>query len=228
MERTADERAAMWRNAVGAMAKLHQVSPAKFAFLDRPAQGANGLEQELSHWLTSARWCGGNRYPIVERAGRWLVDNLPKAPPPGLSWGDSRLPNVIFQGVEVAALLDWDMVSLAGAECDLAWWTLMDQSWTCERGVPRLPGLGNARQTVDLWQELAGRQALNLDWHLVLNAYRSRLVMVRLPAMLRAEGRITAEQQSALSDHGEMEWLGDLLDHPAAGPQESAWAGWEN
>ncbi|MDB5447849.1 MAG: hypothetical protein JWQ97_3166, partial [Phenylobacterium sp.] len=36
-----------------------------------------------------------------------------------------------------AAVLDWDMVSLAGAECDLAWWTLMDQNYTAGRGIPR-------------------------------------------------------------------------------------------
>jgi aminoglycoside phosphotransferase (APT) family kinase protein len=227
-ELSTGERERFWRNTVEVMAKLHRLDPAKFAFLDRPQLGRNGIEQELKHWLNYAEWCGGDRYPIVRKAGAWLVDNLPSNPPPGLSWGDSRPPNIIYQGVECAAVLDWDMVSLAGAECDLAWWTLMDQAYTCGRGVARMPGLGTPRQTVELWQELVGRKAQNMDWHLVLNAYRSRLVMVRLPTMLRAAGLITAEQQSELSDNGEMEWLGPLLDSPAAGPDDSAWPGWDD
>jgi aminoglycoside phosphotransferase (APT) family kinase protein len=104
----------------------------------------------------------------------------------------------------------------------------MDHSRTTGRGVKRLAGLGTPGETVALWQELAGRPAENLDWHLVLNALRSRLVMVRLPAMLQASGQITPEQAAQLSEHGEMEWLRGLLDVPAAGPLESRWPGWND
>ena len=222
------ERQDLWRNTVEAMANLHRLPTSKFTFLERPHLGRTGLEQELRYWLDYAKWCGGDRYPVVRRASEWLVENLPENPPPGLSWGDSRPPNIIYDGVRCAALLDWDMVSLAGAECDLGWWTWMDQSYTGLRGIRRPTGLGTPRQTIALWQELVGRQAENLDWHLVLNALRARVVMVRLPAMLLASGRISADQAAALSDTGEMEWLGTLLDHPAAGPLESAWDGWDN
>jgi aminoglycoside phosphotransferase (APT) family kinase protein len=223
------ERGEMWRNTVGVMAKLHRLDPAKFAILERPHLGRNGQEQELNHWINYAKWCGGDRYPNVNRAAQWLIDNLPENPPPGLSWGDSRPPNIIYQGVRCAAVLDWDMVSLAGAECDLAWWTYMDNSHTVGRGVPRPAGLGTPRQTVALWQELAGRRAENLDWHLVLNALRIQLVMVRLPALLQAAGQITAEQAAQLTgEEGRTEWLGPLLDAPHAGRFESAWPGWDD
>jgi len=104
----------------------------------------------------------------------------------------------------------------------------MDWSRTRGRGIKRLGGLGTPRETVALWQELVGRPAENLDWHLVLNALRSRLVMVRLPTMLKAAGQITAEQAAELSEHGEMEWLQGLLEAPAAGPLESRWPGWDD
>jgi len=221
-----DERRQLWRNTVELMTKVHKLDPAKVAFLDRPHLGRNGLEQEMNHWLKYAQWCGGDARPIVRKASEWLVANMPKDPPPGFSWGDSRPPNVIYQGVEPAALLDWDMVSLAGPECDLAWWTVMDRAHSVDRAVPRLEGLGNPRQTIALWEELMGRRAENLDWHLVLNALRIRLVMVRLPEMLRAQGQIDAAQQAQL-DSGEMEWLDGLLDLPMADRFESAWAGWD-
>jgi aminoglycoside phosphotransferase (APT) family kinase protein len=227
-ELTTDERRDLWRNTVEVMAKLHRLDLAKLGFLDRPHLGATGLEQELKHWQNYARWCGGDRYPIVRKATDWLIENLPRNAPPGFSWGDSRPPNIIYQGVRCAAVLDWDMVSLAGAECDLAWWTYMDHSHTRGVGVPRLPGLGTPRQTIDLWQQFVGRRAENLDWHLVFNALRIKLVMVRLPAMLVATGQINRQQATQLSERDEMEWISPLLDAPAAGPFDSRWPGWDD
>jgi aminoglycoside phosphotransferase (APT) family kinase protein len=226
-ELTDDERREMWRDTVAVMARLHKLDPKKFSFLERPELGANGLEQELKHWLNYAEWCGGTRFPIVRKASEWLIRNLPKDPPPGLSWGDSRPPNIIYQGVKCAAVLDWDMVSLAGPECDLAWWTLMDNSYTYERGIGRPKGLGTPGETVALWQELMGRPTEHIDWHLVLNALRSRLVMVRLPVLLTGAGLLTREQGLQLSENGEMEWLRGLLDEPYKGRFGSAWTGWE-
>jgi aminoglycoside phosphotransferase (APT) family kinase protein len=221
------ERRNLWRDTVGVMAKLHRLDAAKFSFLDRPHLGRTGLEQELRHWLNYADWCDGYRYPIVRKAADWLIRYLPEDAPPGLSWGDSRPPNIIYQGDRVAAVLDWDMVSLAGAECDLGWWIYMDNSHTIEKGIERLPGLGNPRQTVDLWQELVGRRPEYIDWHLVFNALRIRLVLVRLPMLLQATGQITADQGRQMADTGEMEWLDGLLDRPLAERFESAWTGWD-
>jgi len=226
LELTADERAQLWRNTVELMSKVHKLDLAKVAFLERPHLGRTGLEQEMNHWIEYAKWCGGDSRPIVRQACQWLIDNMPKDPPAGFSWGDSRPPNVIYQGVTPAALLDWDMVSLAGPECDLAWWTVMDLKKGSRHESPRPAGLGTPRQTIALWEEFMGRKAQNLDWHLVLNALRSRLVMVRLPTMLQAQGLITAEQAAVL-DSGEMEWLEGLLDRPMADTFGSAWAGWD-
>jgi aminoglycoside phosphotransferase (APT) family kinase protein len=226
LELTPDERARLWRNTVELMSKVHKLDLAKVSFLERPRLGRNGLEQEMNHWIEYARWCGGDSRPIVRKACQWLVDNMPKDPPAGFSWGDSRPPNVIYQGAEPAALLDWDMVSLCGPECDLAWWTVMDQATGSRHGTSRPSGLGTPRQTVALWEEFMGRKAQNLDWHLVLNALRSRLVMVRLPTMLLKQGLITADQAAQL-DSGEMEWLDGLLDRPLADPFVSTWSGWD-
>ena len=223
---TPDERRQMWRNTVELMAKVHRVDLGKVDFLQRPHLGRTGLEQEMNHWIQYAAWCGGDKLPIVRKACDWLRANMPTDAPPGFSWGDSRPPNVIYQGITPVALLDWDMVSLAGAECDLAWWAVMDRSNGVDRGVPRPSGLGTPGETVALWEELAGRKAQNLDWHLVLNALRIRLVMVRLPAMLIGQGLINEEQRASL-DSGEMEWLDGLMDRPMAGSFGTTWTGWD-
>jgi aminoglycoside phosphotransferase (APT) family kinase protein len=218
----------VWRGFVEVMAKLHRVDLAKFSFLDRPHLGRTGIEQELNHWLAYAKWCGADQVPVVRKAANWLIQNLPRDAPPGFSWGDSRPPNIIYQGTRLAAVLDWDMVSLAGAECDLAWWAYMDHAYTVGRDQTRPPGFGSRRDALMLWQELVGRPAENIDWHLALNALRIKLVMVRLPAMLLSTGQLTPEQAAQLSGHDNMEWLGGLLDAPATGPLGSRWPGWDD
>ena len=225
-ELSTDERRELWRGTVETMARLHRLDLGKLRFLDRPHLGATGLEQELRHWLNYAVWCGGDQLPIVRKASDWLIANLPKDAPPGFSWGDSRPPNIIYQGARPAAVLDWDMVSLAGAECDLAWWTFMDHSHTAGVGVARPLGLGTPRETVALWETFAGRKAVNLDWHLAFNALRIKLVMVRLPAMLVASGQITPDQARQLTEKDDMQWLGGVLDAPAD-PYESRWPSWD-
>lgn len=165
---------------------------------------------------------------MVKRASEWLVTNLPQGAPPGFSWGDARPQNIIYQGTSVAAVLDWDMVSLAGPECDLAWWTYTDHAVTTARGLPRPAGFGSRRDAINLWQELIGRPAEYLDWHLVLNALRITLVMVRLPAMLLATGQLTPDQARQLNESGNMDWLDGLLDGPPPPRFGSRWSGWDD
>ena len=218
----------LWRGAIEVMAELHGLDPAEFSFLARPNLGRTGLEQELNHWLAYAKWCGGDELPMVKRASEWLVTNLPQGAPPGFSWGDARPQNIIYQGTSVAAVLDWDMVSLAGPECDLAWWTYTDHAVTTARGLPRPAGFGSRRDAINLWQELIGRPAEYLDWHLVLNALRITLVMVRLPAMLLATGQLTPDQARQLNESGNMDWLDGLLDGPPPPRFGSRWSGWDD
>jgi aminoglycoside phosphotransferase (APT) family kinase protein len=228
LDLTPQEQGEVWRGFVEVMAKLHQLSAADFPFLERPHLGRTGIEQELNHWLAYAKWCGGDANPLVQRASAWLVEHLPQDAPPGFSWGDARLPNIIYDGTRVAAVLDWDMVSLAGAEADLAWWAHMDHSATKMKGMQRPAGMGSRRKVIELWQELMGRPAMNLDWHLVFSALRIKLVWTRLPRMLLATGQVTPEQAKHMSEHDNMEWLHGLLDGPPGRGAETRWLGWDD
>jgi aminoglycoside phosphotransferase (APT) family kinase protein len=49
----------------------------------------------------------------------------------------------MFDDREVAGVLDWNMVSLAGPESDLAWWAIMHLLQTASVGVAHLEGFGS-------------------------------------------------------------------------------------
>lgn len=224
-ERPTVEQEEIWRDSVATMARLHALNPQDFDFLARPGLGRSGLEQEMRHWLGYADWCNADRHPLLAHTRSWLVDHFPSDPPTGLSWGDARLQNVMIRGTRCVALLDWDMVSLAGPEADLAWWALADHKYTYSRGTERLPGIGSPAQTIALWEEITGRTARDMEWHLVFASFRQALISVRLPALTaRLRGEATAAPAPIPASPG-LQWLSCLLDWPLAEPLTTPFVG---
>jgi aminoglycoside phosphotransferase (APT) family kinase protein len=226
-ELTQEQRHQMWTDAVAVMARLHQVDPSRFEFLQRPALGASGLEQDLRAWLDYMPWAmAGRSNTVIETAAQWLLDNLPERRPTELAWGDSRVGNMMFRDHRVVAVFDWDMVSLAGAESDLAWWTIMDYLNTVAMGVPRLSGIGSPAETIRLWQELTGREVPDLWYQLVYAAYRMSVILVRISDLL--EGAVPHEYTIELRfNNSGMQYLATMLDIEPVGPVTVPWPGLE-
>ena len=113
---TPAEREQVWWSGVEAMCRVHDVDPEKLGlgFLDEPERGADALAQHLHYYDAYLTWGLGDRarYPLLERALGWLRDHAPANEPVALCWGDSRLANQIYSGVECIGVLDWEMVRL--------------------------------------------------------------------------------------------------------------------
>lgn len=168
------ERAAVWRSAVEAMARVHRYTGPEAALLSRTRPGQSELSAQFDWWRTvveSTRPPQGTPDPVV-RLEKRLETTLPATPVDGLSWGDARIGNMIFHGTECRAVLDWEMASLGGAELDLAWWLLLDWWDGPARGLERLEGLGDREETIGLWQDLVGREVRDLPWHEGFALYR--------------------------------------------------------
>jgi aminoglycoside phosphotransferase (APT) family kinase protein len=184
---TPAERRAMWDNGVAVLAALHRVDVAKFAFL-MPAAGESGLAEHLGYWR---RWLDdqstGTPHDTIEAGYEWLLANLPSPQPTALSWGDSRFANIMFAGTEVAAIFDWDTVSLAGPGADLGWWRFMDGP------ASALPGIGDGDELVRRWEQLTGRVATDLEFYDVFTSFRLSAILMRLFGQMGAAGTIPPE-----------------------------------
>lgn len=224
-ERPEADREAIWRNVIGMMARFHALEPGDFAFLARPALGPSGLEQEMRHWLRYADWCSADRSALLADARCWLTDHFPDDPPTALSWGDARLQNIMVRGTECVAMFDWDMVSLAGPEADLAWWALADHKYTYSRGLDRLTGIGSPAATIALWEQISGRKARDMDWHLIFAAYRQALVSVRLPELTRRLQGLSRDEHGSIPASAGLQWLSCLLDKPLGEPLTTPFVG---
>ena len=104
------EREAVWWSGLDAMAQVHRVDPVALGlgFLDEPARGATPLEQQLHYYDAFFSWGVGDRsrYPLIDRALAWLSEERPEEGSARLCWGDSRLANQVFSGLECIGLLD--------------------------------------------------------------------------------------------------------------------------
>ncbi len=200
------QRRRLWESTVGLLAEIHSVDGGRFEFL-RTGATADGVGDCLDFWIRSMRWANPARpVPLTEEAQGWLAANQPAAT--ALSWGDSRLPNVIYRDYTPVGLLDWDLVSLAGPQADLAWWILM----TPQESV-HLDGIGTHDEFVDLWEELTGNTATDLHWFLVFGAYRLAAIMAKLFSMFVAQGRMPTDVADAQLTTGlHVQMLAGLLD----------------
>ena len=177
------DREAMWLSAIEAMTRIHRVDPVLFPFLARPELGETGVDQELAAWDEYRRWAAVPPHPMIERARRWLDDRMPASKATALAWGDARPGNIVFRDGRCVALLDWETVSLGGAESDLGWWLFFETAVTEAAGVPRLEGIGDHDETVAAWEHFMGRKADSLEWHEVFATFRFAMIYERAVAM---------------------------------------------
>ena len=111
---------------VDVLARLHAVDRPieRFSFLVPDAPGDTHLRRRVA--LTRAWYefaaADGFESPLVERGFAWLDDHWPDHEGEAvLSWGDSRIGNMMFDGFDPVAVLDWEMAGVGPRELDVAW-----------------------------------------------------------------------------------------------------------
>jgi aminoglycoside phosphotransferase (APT) family kinase protein len=177
---TVAQRNTVWRTAISGMASIHRVPGELVSFLGWPQHGETGEDQQLGYWFHYAEWTGIAMPPEVVELGQWVRHNRPHIPGTYLSWGDARIGNMMFgDDFSLAAVLDWDQMSLADPRHDLAWWLFFDEFNSGYHGIPRLEGLGDREETIALWEEASGHQAGDLRWHEAFMAYKIALITMK-------------------------------------------------
>jgi aminoglycoside phosphotransferase (APT) family kinase protein len=169
-------------------ARVHACDADRFSEADLRV----GLAAEIEWWSEYLRWASeGTPPPTLVDALTWCRANEPAdRPPPSLCWGDVRLPNVIFgDDLEPAAMLDWEMASIAPAELDVGWFLVVHGMSVHVAGAD-LPGFRDRNEFVRRYEQLLGRALHDLKWYEVWAAFRSAAIMVRLASLLHGLGLV--------------------------------------
>ncbi len=150
IEATPEQQARMWWSGLDALAAVHRTDWRALGldWLGMAGRGKPGIEQQMSYYRDFLDWAAqGITVPVLEATWQWLVDHRPaEEGEVVLSWGDSRLGNIIWDDFRAAAVLDWEMASLGQPEMDLGWYLYFNRQFADPLGVPRPPGLRLTRR----------------------------------------------------------------------------------
>jgi len=122
--------------------------------------------------------------PLIESAFDRLDELWPHDEgAPVLNWGDARIGNVVYDGFEPAAVVDWEMASLAPREVDLGWTVYLHrffQDLTVGFGQPGLPDFLRRDRVERRYAQLTGHTPRDMDFHTLYAALRHAIVMLRV------------------------------------------------
>jgi aminoglycoside phosphotransferase (APT) family kinase protein len=184
LDATSEERAALQRDSIALLADLHAIEEPRQAF---PGLCPGGLREHVEGQRQYYRWAlldDGFRIPIIERSFDWLEQNWPADPGPDvLSWGDSRIGNIIYDGFTPVAVLDWEMAGIGPREIDVAWFIFLHRFFQDIAEFFELPGIPDFLRRSDVehtYEELSGYTLRDMDFYLQYAALRHAIIMARI------------------------------------------------
>jgi aminoglycoside phosphotransferase (APT) family kinase protein len=184
VEAAPEQQERMWWSGIDALAAVHRTDWRSLGlhWLSDGKRGRPGIQQQMSYYRDYLDWATkGIRVPVIESTWQWLVEHQPAEDGDVvLSWGDSRIGNIIWDDFQCAAVLDWEMASLGQPEMDLGWYLYFDRQFTEPLGVPRPAGFGSHEDTIERYGELMGRPMQDVFFYEVFSGFRFAVIMYRL------------------------------------------------
>lgn len=121
-------------------------------------------EQAMRRWQHIAR---DHACPeLATMIDRLLACPAPRSGPPGPVQGDCKITNMLFDGLEVAAVLDWELGYNGEPLSDLGYLLYFFASEFHGATRPtRVPGMWSREQVIPAWEVAAGRSADGIIWY---------------------------------------------------------------
>ncbi len=177
-----ERRTELLRQCAQALAAIHRADPQ-----------IPGLthEDQLVEWRERLD-AMNDTTATFEWAFRWLAAHRPHPSATVLVHGDYRMGNLIVDGSDLAAVLDWELVHLGEAYEDLAWFCI--RAWRF--GAPAslgAGGLGSIESFVRDYEQASGTTVdrVALHWWLVLATLRWGVI-----CRYQAERHLTGQSRS--------------------------------
>ncbi len=182
------ERRRLQDNTVSSIAKIHAIDleANDGSFLEFPVEGKTALARHVANQRAYYEWAIPDRpSPLIERAFEHLEESWPNETSRVVSWGDSRIGNVMYgnDGFEPVAILDWEMAGLGTRELDLGWLSFMHtffQKLFEGMGMDGLPDFLRADDLAETYQKMSGHSVEDLRWYETYAALRHAIIMSRI------------------------------------------------
>lgn len=168
---------------VAILAQLHTIGAPGFLQFAEP--GETPLRRHVAHarnWydFVAAEGC---RSALIEQGFAWLERHWPAHESQAvLSWGDSRIGNIVFRDFEPVAVLDWEMAGVGPREIDLGWLVYAHRGFDDLAHGLGLPGMPHFMRQEDVeasYTALTGYRPDELDFYVTYAALQFAIVYLR-------------------------------------------------
>jgi aminoglycoside phosphotransferase (APT) family kinase protein len=221
-EATPEQRRGMIRTGFEAMAKVHAIDwrHAGLEWLDASGTGEPTQPAQIALYRAFVdRQLAGRAHPVMDLALDWLALNDPHDERIGLSWGDSRLGNIIWRDYRPVVVCDWEACALSPTEADVGWWLMFDRTSFDDLGVERMEGFPTRDEMVRIYEDVSGREVRDPHYWEVFGLMRYAAIMIPLSDRMVSAGLVPAELDMAVAN-GVTDTLARLIgiDNPTPPP----------
>ena len=103
---------------------------------------------------------------LVALYDRLLARPAPRSGAPTIVHGDTKLSNLLWQGGQISAMLDFEMALNGEPLADLGYMLYAFENAYHGPATPqRQPGMLNRDEVIALWSQVSGRSAEGVHWH---------------------------------------------------------------
>jgi aminoglycoside phosphotransferase (APT) family kinase protein len=164
--------AARMLRAAEVLPRLHRVDVATL-----PA-GAESLgpADELARWERTMNAVPAELVPGAERLHALLSARVPDGVERTLVHGDYRLGNILCQGTEPAAVIDWEIWSIGDPRVELGWFLVFADGSNFPGVGREVPGLPTEAELLAAYSD-GGPLPADMDWFNALGRYKMAAIM---------------------------------------------------
>jgi aminoglycoside phosphotransferase (APT) family kinase protein len=191
-----DDQRQMWFDGLDLLARMARVDWRTESLEFLKPSGDSPLESRLRYYRDAVHWSerqAQKDYPLLRRAGDWLMSHQPTGEPLAFSWGEAKLGNCLFDSGRLVGALDFEQASIGSPIDNLAWWLMLDDALSRGYGVPRLAALPPRDESIAYWESRSGHSAEHLEYYKIYAAWRFAFIMTRIAHAFRQRGWITLD-----------------------------------
>lgn len=152
------------------MARLHQI-PVESQSWARDLRTI-GPEAEIARWRKALLSCSYLDIEDIEISATTLRNRAPEALPPVIVHGDFRLGNLLFEGGDLTAVIDWEIAGPGDPRFDLAWLCSFASVASLPTAVRDVPGLASVEEITTAYAAAMGAEPSHMDWFHALTTFK--------------------------------------------------------
>nr|WP_324195998.1 phosphotransferase family protein [Nocardia abscessus] len=148
---------------------LHRVSPNEIGLGDEPVIA---LTAEIDKWVRAFSTVPEEFRGRADEAAALLRADVPEQSRTSLVHGDYRLGNMLCQGGEVNAIVDWELWAMSDPRLDLGWFLLHHDTAGNPHQQCTAPGMPSVDRIVAMYEESSRTTVTDLAWFAALVRFK--------------------------------------------------------